>query len=675
MKNLFTFFCCFIFASASYAQGEANNWVFGHNAGISWNSGVPVAFSGSAMDQLEGSTCISNATGTLLFYSDGVKVWNRNHQQMPNGFGLLGNGSTTQSAVAIPWPGDTSKYYLFTQATNQGVDGFRYSVVDMNLQVGLGDVVAATKNTLLYTPSCEKISVTRHANGIDFWVATHQWNTNAFYTYLVTAAGVDTTPVISNIGAIHAGDTHVSFGYMKFSPDGQKLGVAVFYASFVEAFQFNNSTGDVMAMFLHDSNFDSIIGGPYGLEFSPNSELLYVLEGQPTGLLYQYDLQSANIIGSRFLVTDFGDYGGALQLGVDNKIYAVPGFATFLSAINSPNAVGAGCSFQDTALVLTNGTNCNFGLPNFIQSYFTYQNSFAFQNNCLGGASVFSVAKADADSTLWNFGDTASGAANISSLLNPSHVFSSEDTFTVTLHAWKDGSEANIVKQIVIQSLPPINIGTANPVFCAGDSTEVCATTGFTNYLWSNGKTDSCFQAHQAGNYYVTVTDINGCTATSNHLPIYVYPLPPVSISVNGDTLTSYNGVTYQWYLNGGAISNATENMYVTKQGGSYTVAITDTNGCSVTSNPVIVSGIHNLSPAFSVNVYPNPLEIGFWNVDCAPDLLGSQLEIYDADGRLVFESTITKSQSQIELNAARGIYMLRISSANNAVVKKLIRL
>ncbi len=129
--------------------------------------------------------------------------------------------------------------------------------------------------------------------------------------------------------------------------------------------------------------------------------------------------------------------------------------------------------------------------------------------------------------------------------------------------------------------------------------------------------------------------------------------------------------MVFKW----GAINNATENIFVTNQTGSYTVAISDTNGRSVTSDPVVLAGINNLSPTFSVNVCPNPLDNGFWNLDCAGSKVGSKTEIFDADGRLVFESTVTKKQSQIELSAARGIYMLCISSANNAIVKKLIRL
>ena len=885
MKHLFTFFCFFFLEAAANAQGEANNWVFGGNAGVSWNSGVPVAFSGSAMSQPEGCCCISNAAGNLLFYSDGIFVWNSLHQQMPNGFGLLGDASSTQSAVVVPWPGSASKFILFTQDDLCGANGFRYSVVDMNLQGGLGDVVAASKNTLLYNSSCEKISVTKHTNGTDFWVASHQYNTDAFYTYLVTSAGVNATPVISHMGAIEGVTNYNTLGYMKFSPDGQKLGVAVWNASFVEAFQFDQSTGMVGTLLLHDSNYNITSKGPYGLEFSPNSNVLYVLENGLDGALYQYDMQAANILGSRFFVADVGVNAGALQLAVDQKIYAAAYSATSLAVINTPDVVGAGCGFQGTAVLLTSGTSSNFGLPTFIQSYFSFQNDFTFQNTCLGEATAFSITNAGADSARWNFGDIVSGAANVSSLLNPSHLFSSADTFTVFLRAWKNGIEDSATQQVVIQpipvvslgndttlcngqsvllnataangiylwqnnstsasqpitqggtywvevtiancaaadtvqisfvaapvfnlgpdtticspnmvplnvnfpgavyhwqdnssaatyqvtqtgdysatvsvsgcqtrdtihvlvnSLPQVSINTANTVlcpnnntqicvasgaakynwnqgdttacitagsagsyfvtatdingctavsnsiaitigsapvavasttkniFCAGDSTEVCATSGYAHYLWSNAKTDSCIQAHQAGNYYVTVTDNNGCTATSNHLPIHVYPLPPISISVNGDTLSSFNGVTYQWYLNGGTINNATENMYVANQGGSYTVAITDTNGCSVTSNPIIISGINDLIPAFSVNVYPNPLDNGFWNLDCAGSMVGSQIEIFDADGRLVFESTITKTQSQIELSAARGIYMLRIRSTNNSIVKKLIRL
>ncbi|TXI67741.1 MAG: hypothetical protein E6Q46_02540 [Flavobacterium sp.] len=76
---------------ASFAQGEANIWYFGNKAGISFNSGVPVPLLDGQMQADEGCATLSDANGNLLFYTNGITVWNRNHQIMPNGTGLMGH--------------------------------------------------------------------------------------------------------------------------------------------------------------------------------------------------------------------------------------------------------------------------------------------------------------------------------------------------------------------------------------------------------------------------------------------------------------------------------------------------------------------------------------------------------------------------------------------------------
>lgn len=91
---------------------------------------------------------------------------------MPNGTGLLGNYSSSQSAIIIPKPGSSTLYYLFTAA--EYGDSYRkeynYNIVDMSLDNGLGDIVQ--KNILLYAPGTEKLNAVRHANGIDIWLMT-----------------------------------------------------------------------------------------------------------------------------------------------------------------------------------------------------------------------------------------------------------------------------------------------------------------------------------------------------------------------------------------------------------------------------------------------------------------------------------------------------------------------
>ncbi|MDT0294481.1 hypothetical protein ACFQ3R_11955 [Mesonia ostreae] len=141
---------------------------------------------------------------------------------MLNGTGLNGDSSTTQAAVIVPKPESNSIYYIFTADNVGGPDGLQYSEVDMDLDGGLGGITSV-KNVLLQTPISEKLTAVKNVNANSFWVMTHAMKQNKFYAFKVTAQGVATTPVTSNVGPIFTGsDDNYGGGYMKFSPNGKK---------------------------------------------------------------------------------------------------------------------------------------------------------------------------------------------------------------------------------------------------------------------------------------------------------------------------------------------------------------------------------------------------------------------------------------------------------------------
>lgn len=113
MKNLL-FLLNLLFTIVLFGQNQANNWYFGQNAGINFSNGIPVALDDGVLNTPEGCSTISDSNGNLLFYTDGIDVWNKNHQLMPNGTGLLGSISSTQSGIIIPHPGNINLYYVFS---------------------------------------------------------------------------------------------------------------------------------------------------------------------------------------------------------------------------------------------------------------------------------------------------------------------------------------------------------------------------------------------------------------------------------------------------------------------------------------------------------------------------------------------------------------------------------
>ena len=254
--KLFLILCVAISLNAK-AQKEANNWYFGNGAGITFNSGSPVPISGSQLFTTEGCSSISDANGNLLFYTDGITVWNQNHLAMPNGNGLNGNVSSTQSALIVQKPGSQNLYYIFVIDID-----FRYSIVDMSLQGGLGDV--SQKNSLILAGcASEKQCATYHSNGNDIWIMMHTMNSNIFNAYLLTSSGLTMTPVVSTIGMVHSSP----YGQMKFSPNGNRLALGVYNTGPVmELFDFDKSTGLVSNNLPITTTYQQC----YGLEFSPD---------------------------------------------------------------------------------------------------------------------------------------------------------------------------------------------------------------------------------------------------------------------------------------------------------------------------------------------------------------------------------------------------------------------
>jgi hypothetical protein len=232
---------------------------------------------------------------------------------------------------------------------------------------------------------------------------------------------------------------------------------------------------------------------------------------------------------------------------------------------------------------------------------------------------------------------------------------------------------AHVDSSVVIPAL----LTTDKTIMCSGDSAYICVQGTYVSYQWNIGPTTQCIYTSLAGNYYVTVVDNDGCQAPSNRISLSVYPLPPVSISVNGDTLTAYNAVTYQWFLDNTPINGANSNMYIATQSGNYSVAVTDSNGCLAVSSKVSIvrTALEDLKASQFVNVYPNPLESGMWTLEVGSNLIGNNVEIFDAEGRLVFRSEILNPRSEIDLNVSSGIYMMRINSSAVSVTRKLIKL
>lgn len=246
MRNICLVLVSVVISSCAYSQREANNWYFGKYAALNFNGTSPQVQYNSQMHAYEGCSSISDRIGNLLFYSNGYFIWNRNHQRMlyNNGIAFIGdNADGTQTGVIIPWPDNDSLYFVFSIGQLGG--HLYYSVVNINRNGGLGEVVV--NKVLLLTNVCEKLTAIKHCNKHDFWAVTRKFNSDSYYSFLISSAGISTVPVISSTGNFIMDSNGQEFdkamGYLKNSPNGRMLAAAHFMSDYIELTDFNSSTG------------------------------------------------------------------------------------------------------------------------------------------------------------------------------------------------------------------------------------------------------------------------------------------------------------------------------------------------------------------------------------------------------------------------------------------------
>lgn len=590
-KTILCFFLTVFFVHTAFSQGEFWNWHFGNQAGINFpGGGNPVAFTNSQLSTAEGSATISDKNGNLLFYTDGIRVWNKNNIVMPNGTGLMGDPSSAQSAIIVPRPGNANIYYIFTTAAQGAPNGARFSVVDMTLAGGLGDVVAASKNTLLYTPTCEKLTAVKHKNGCDIWVLSHHWGSANLYAYLVTAAGVNVVPVISNPGGqVHSGPSSVAIGYMKANPQGTLVAAALAtngstLTSSLELYDFNANTGQFTnaRMLTTTGNIQT-----YGCEFSPNGQLLY----GACGNIYQFNATlgtAAAISASKVNISPSGAL--AMQCAPNGRMYC-SGAGASLNVINNPNVIGVGCGYVAAAVPLL-GKSCSLGLPSFITSWVVPPRTFSFTPNCI---TTFTISDTSGVQSLnWNFGDPSTGALNTSTVLSntASHLFSGSGTYTVQL-ILNFACKSDTIKKAVTVNTPSLSLQTTSAT-CTAPGSGTATVTGGTfpiSYTWTpSAQTTSVATNLAPGIYTVIISDAAGCvkTATANlgSQNLMSATVSPVAVLCNGGTTGSATvgigggsgNYSYLW-------SNGATTTIITNVGaGVYTVIALDLNNtCSIT--------------------------------------------------------------------------------------------
>ncbi len=509
---LFHIFSCFCLTNSYiYAQNEADKWYFGFHSGLNFATTPPTALTNGQLSTNEGCATMSNANGELLFYTDGVQIWNNQHQVMPNATDLAGNYSATQSAIIVPQPQQQDIYYIFTVDDIAHDNGLQYSVVDMTLDDGKGNVSA--KNIPLLSPTSEKITAVSHSNKNDVWIIAHEWNTNAFFAYLLTENGLNDMPVISYVGSIHQGnDGGDARGYLKATTDGTKLALALQSSAIFEIFDFDANIGTVTnAKTIEGTAFDW--SETYGVEFSPDGTKFYGT-AEKDGMLniYQFDLNAVNMEESGLVVGESAsDIRGALQLAPNGKIYLARYGSNYLGVINNPNMQGIDAAYIDDGIFLGNTAKSAYGLPSFVQSYF---NNFhlTYQGTCLGDSTYFSLnTPIQIDSIVWQINNNF-----IYNELNTKYLFQNANDYLIQATIFCDDEAYEISQNITIENYPEIDINEEQILACENEILLLALHLENVTYEWPDGSTENTFCVTTAGNYDVTISNSQMCSTIAS---------------------------------------------------------------------------------------------------------------------------------------------------------------
>ncbi len=599
------------------AQREADNWYYGWNTGVNFATGSPVLVPHYVpLWASYGSTSLSDSLGNLLFYSDGVELYNRFDQLMPNGTGLIAGQYAPNPCIAFPKPGDAGKYYLFTVGGGTGANkraGAEYSVIDLSLDNGRGDIISGQKNIPLLAADStyQTISALAHGSRDAYWVIVRNHRTpNKLLTFLVDKSGVSQTPVVSPCLLYFKSNNNQS-EIIKASADGKyllyadRIGTTGNYGK-VELYNFDNITGQLSPALVFNTG-----GQNLGAEFTSNSDLLYLSNSIYINALYkskvwvsQYDMSKIGDLAQfensvvKLAVDTVESSAYGFQLLANNaKIYfnytEVIGSSVYgyLAAINNPNVIGDGCDIQLKALYDHNAWS---GLPTFVSSFMA---DFDWQGSCAGDTVKFrSRFYPQPVSFSWNFDDLASGTSDTSSAVNPGHVFQTPGTYNVSVSVtFADGIQRTSERLVHILATPYFDLGDTLWV-CKGSGTKLSPGSGYASYTWNTGSISDSITIISPGMYSVRVTNDGDCEYADS-VWVAEYPettinsalltISPTTCSKQTGAITGVNFtgippyfVTWKEMVSGSIIGHSPD---IYKLGvGIYQLSLTDGNGCAM---------------------------------------------------------------------------------------------
>jgi hypothetical protein len=638
---------------------------------------------GGAITSYEGVASVSDDNGNLLWYTNGRRLWRgtgAGATLMYSGLlagnegGATGNnGSAVQGIMIAKHPLDADRYYVFTSDdANSGTkNGLNYWTFDSG-----GNLLSGPTRLGAFVTT-EGIAVTRHANGVDIWVAVMETGTGLFNAYLITCAGIDIPN--SNLGQAGAPvvNGQQDRGSIAFSWDGTRFAQAhpnqwPTADQQVSLYDFDNATGAITNP-MHIAPTGTILA-PYDITFSPDNSRLYLSRQSGLGLEY-FDLSSgvaATITASR-ASTGIPTGFSSLEIGPGPALYTTTGndgaaivrvnptngdlnTATTFSATNytSLGTARSGLPIMyvpptDEPEIQDPGVLCDTDAPVDLATLWACGGGDAEGNHTYSGTGITNATTGTFDPALAGVGShqiifSLNGSCNaINDTINIS---------VISCGGCSDTTLANVIAPLCVGESVDLSgyEVTADP-----GSWSIVSTPGGGSPATIIGSTFDATNA-DAGTYRIRFT-LNGSPIAncpdSAERDIEVNALPNINITPDpaafcaGDSVqldAGVGGLNYAWTPTG----DNTQTTWATSGGVHQVVVTNPATGCSDSAS---VNVTENALPV--INISPNPAEF------CA----GDSVQLDAGIGAMNYAWTPTGDNTQTTWATNGGVYQVVVTN------------